>query len=595
MNIKPKNKRELVEAALGKRPCDLFIENAQIVNMFTGEIYKGAIGIYDGFIAHIQCDPDNKKKSEKQLIANNYYDANGKFLIPGLIDAHAHIESTMMTPRNLAHAVIPCGTTTMVTDPHEIANVCGIEGVLYMHECSMNLPMRQLILIPSCVPAVPGLENSAAVFSEKEITSLLNLDRVIGLAEVMDFMGVINNDDRMVNIIEAVDKKNMFIEGHAPNLSGKELSAYLCAGPNSDHESTTSDEAREKIRAGMFVDARESSITKNVEAIVNGVKNFRYYDNLTLCTDDREPEDIIRNGQMNDVVRKAIKCGMHPIDAIRSATLNVAREIGAKNLGAIAPGFVADMVLVDSLEELIPKAVFFQGKLVAEDRKLIDQIENMNFNLENINTVYVDGLKIEDFSIKAPVFEGKITTRIIKYCDFNSADTEFLIEELPVANGHLDISFDNDLKYVAVVNRHPGHNTVGHGIVRNFGTLFGAVGSTVSHDCHNLIIVYDTPENGYAAAKKIMETSGGISCAAEGKVIGNLALPIAGLMSKKPCEELAKEVDMMKSALRNLGLSQSENPLLRIATLALPVIPKAKMSDMGIVDVLEQKIVPLFL
>ncbi len=594
MRINTSDRKALVEAALGKRPCDLVIGNTQIINVFTGEIYKGDVGIYDGFIAHIQCNPDGRKTDEKRLAGNYYCDAKGKYLIPGFIDAHAHVESTMMTPRNLAEAVIPHGTTTMVTDPHEIANVCGMEGVIYMHECSKNIPMRQLILVPSCVPAVPGLENSGAVFTEREVKSLLNLDRVIGLAEVMDFMGVINNDDRMTGIIEAVDERNMFLEGHAPGLSGRELSAYLCAGPNSDHEIMSPYEAREKMRAGMFVDARESSITKNVEAIINGVGKFRYHDNLTLCTDDREPEDIINKGHMNDVVRKAIKCGLHPIDAIRSATINVAREIGVKNLGAIAPGFVADMVLADNLEELIPYAVFFEGKLAARNGKLINEIENMNFNLEEKNTVYIGELKIDDFIIKAPVQEGKITVRVIKYMDFNSADTEFTLEELPVINGRVDISFDHDLKYAAVINRHLGHNTFGRGIVRNFGTVHGAIGSTVSHDCHNLTIVYDTPENAYAAAKQIMKDGGGLSCAADSSVIESLALPIGGLMSKKSCEELSHEADKMKNAIRSLGLTESENPLLRIATLALPVIPKAKLSDLGIVDVLEQKIVPIF-
>lgn len=595
MKIKTKNRRDLVEAALGKRPCDLVIINTKIINVFTGEIYKGDVGIYDGFIAHIQCNPDEEENQfEKRLTGTHYCDAKGRYLLPGFIDAHAHIESTMMTPRNLAQAIIPYGTTTMVTDPHEIANVCGMEGVIYMHECSSDLPMRQLILVPSCVPAVPGLENSGAEFSKNEVKSLLDLDRVIGLAEVMDFIGVINNDERMTSIIEAVDERNMFIEGHAPNLSGRELSAYLCAGPNSDHESTAPAEARRKIRAGMFVDARESSITKNVEAIIDGIKNFRYLDNLTLCTDDREPEDIIRNGHMNDVVRKAIYCGVHPVDAIRSATFNVAREIGAKDLGAVAPGFIADLILVDDLKDMNPYAVFYEGKLAAKNGKLIEEIETINFDLEKRNTVIIEKLTLESFVIKTPIDEGKVNTRVIKYSDFNSADTEFVFEELPVINGCLDISFDDDLKYVVVINRHPGHNTIGYGIVRNFGTKYGAVGSTVSHDCHNLIVVYDNPKNGFAAAMKVLENGGGLSCAAEGIIKGSLALPIAGLMSKKSCVELAEESTEMKNALRNLGLTQSENPLLRIATLALPVIPKAKMSDLGIVDVLEQKIVPLF-
>ncbi len=594
MKIKPKDRKALVEAALGKRPCDLVINNAQIVNVFTGEIYKGDVGVYDGFIAYIQCDPEGNRKDEKPLAGKINYDAKGNFLIPGFIDAHAHIESTMMTPRNLAEAVIPYGTTTMVTDPHEIANVCGIEGVSYMHECSNDIPMRQFILIPSCVPSVPGLENSGASFTEKEVKEILNYDRVIGLAEVMDFLGVINNDERMINIINAVDDKNLFIEGHAPNLTGRELSAYLCGGPNSDHESITSEEAKEKIRAGMYVDARESSITKNVEAIINGVKDFRYLDNLTLCTDDREPGDIIKSGHMNVVVRKAIKCGLHPVDAIRSASINVAREIGVRNIGAIAPGFTADMIVVNSLQELTPTAVFFEGKLVAENGNMVISLDNKNFEFEEKNTVYIDNLSIEDFIIKAPIKNVKIMVNVIKYNDFNSADTELQIEEIPVNNGCLDISFDNDLKFAAVINRHKGHNTMSFGVVRNFGTKFGAVGSTVSHDCHNLTIVYDNPENAYIAAKKIIENGGGISCSANRTILGNLSLPIGGLMSRKSCHLLAKEANEMKTALRSLGLTEGDNPLLRIATLALPVIPKVKMSDLGIVDVTEQKIINLF-
>lgn len=593
MKIKPKNRKSLIEAALGKRPCSLVIRNAQVVNVFTGEIIKGNVGIYDGFIAHIQYYPFEDKQVLEGL---KYYDAKDKYLIPGFIDAHAHVESTMMTPRNLAKAVIPCGTTTMVTDPHEIANVCGIEGVNYMVECSQDIPMRQFILVPSCVPAVPGLENSGAEFSDIEVRELLKLERVIGLAEVMDFYGVINNDCRMTSIIDAVDEKNLFLEGHAPSLSGGNLSAYLCAGPNSDHESTTGNEAQEKIRMGMFVDARESSISKNVEEIIKGVKDFRYLDYLTLCTDDREPEDILKKGHMNYVVKKAIKCGLSPIDAIRSATLNVAREIGVKNIGAVAPGFTADMILVDSLEELYPDAVFFEGILTAENGMLLVDIDKKHFSFEDNNTVHVHELKADDFIIKAPNgFNGdKIKTRIINYCDFNTADTEFTVEELPLKNNRIDISGDKDLKFATVINRHKNHNTKAFAIIRNFGTDFGAVASTVSHDCHNLIVVYDNEENAYEACKKIIETGGGISCAKDGKLMENLPLPIGGLMSKKSCEELAQDADKMKKALRELGLKEIDNPLLRIATLALPVIPKAKMSDMGIIDVLEQKIISLY-
>lgn len=594
MKIKVDDKKGLVEAALGKIPCDLLIKNAQIVNVFTGEIYYGNVGVYNGFIAHIECDPDNLKRNENQLIGKTIVDANGEYLIPGLIDAHEHIESTMMTPRNLAQAVILHGTTTIITDPHEIANVCGLDGVNYMHECSEDLPMRQYILIPSCVPSVPNLENSGAIFTVNEVNELLKLNRVIGLAEVMDFLGVINGEERISDIIDAVEKRDLFIEGHAPSLSGRELSAYLCGGPVSDHESTTSQESRDKIRAGMYVDARESSITKNVEEVVNGMKNFRYFESLTLCTDDRESEDILNKGHMNDVVRKAIKCGMDPIDAIKCASINIAKEIGVKNLGAIAPGYVADMIITSSLEELKPSKVFFEGKLVAENGSLTVEIDHKDFPLENKNTVFVENLNVDDFKISAPIKDGKIKTTVIKYNKLNTLDTDFSYEEIPVKNGFLDISHDPDLKYVIIINRHENHNTKAFGIVRNFGTNEGAVGSTVSHDCHNLTIVYDKIENAYAVFQDIVNMKGGISCSLNGKVQEHLQLPIAGLMSKKPCNLLAEESTRMKNALRKLGLGKLENPLLRIATLALPVIPNVKMSDLGIVDVLNKKIVDMF-
>ncbi|MGL5693763.1 MAG: amidohydrolase family protein, partial [Peptostreptococcaceae bacterium] len=379
MKIIPKDKNGLIEAAIGRKKCDLVIENCKIVNVFSGEIYDGDIGIYGGFIAHIRCNPDEDTINEERIDGKKYYDANGKYIIPGLIDAHIHIESTLMTPRNFAKVVIPHGTTTVVTDPHEIANVYGVEGVEYMHNSSEGLPMRQYVLAPSCVPAVLGLENSGASFDYTHIEKLFELDRVIGIGEVMDFLGVINNDTRMVDILEAAEKRGLFLQGHAPFLSGRDLSAYLCGGANSDHESRTAKEARDKIRNGMYVDARESSISKNVTDIVKGISDFRYTANLTLCTDDREADEILEHGHMNAVVRTAIKAGMNPIDAIRSATLNTARELGINNLGGIAPNFVADLVLVDSLENMNVNAVIYNGELVSENGQLLVEINNDEF------------------------------------------------------------------------------------------------------------------------------------------------------------------------------------------------------------------------
>lgn len=593
MKIIPKDKKGLIEAALGRRKCELVIENCKIVNVFSGEIYEGDIGIYSGFIAHIRCNPDDNEITEPRIEGDKYYNANGKYTIPGFIDAHIHIESTLMTPRNFAKAVIPHGTTTVVTDPHEIANVYGIDGVEYMHNSSEGLPMRQYVLAPSCVPAVLGLENSGAEFHYTDIERLFKLERVIGLGEVMDFLGVINNDARMVDILEAAEKRSMFIQGHAPFLTGRDLSAYLCGGATSDHESRTSKEARDKIRNGMYVDARESSISKNVSDIIRGINDFRYTSNLTLCTDDREADEILEYGHMNAVVKSAIDAGMHPIDAIRSSTLNTARELGITNLGGIAPNFVADLVLVESLEEMNVKAVFYNGDLVAEDGKLLAEINNDEFDIEKNNSVYVNNLNIEDFKLKVSNNDTKVKANVISYLSQHSSATEIIEEELDVENGYVKLPQDSDIKFVAVINRHNKLDTKAIGLVKGFGINKGAVGSTVSHDSHNLTIVFDNPYEAMLVAKDLINLGGGLSCALDNKIKNNLQLSVAGLMSNKEAKEISIEANNMKRSLREMGITEMKNPLLRIVTLALPVIPKGKMSDLGLIDVLNKEVIDI--
>lgn len=592
MKILPKDKKGLIEAAIGKRPCDLVIKNANIVNVFTGEIYNGNIGIYDGFITHISADIDNSTMED--IEAKNYYDAKGKYVIPGLIDSHIHIESTLMTPRGFAREVIPYGTTTVVTDPHEIANVHGVRGIKYMHDSSEDLPMRQYVLAPSCVPAVLGLENAGAEFFVEEIEEMLNLDRVIGLGEVMDFIGVIENSDRMVSILEEAEKRGSFIQGHAPFLNGRMLSAYLCGGATTCHESRTSQEARDKIRNGMYVDARESSISKNVTDIVKGVKNFAYLDNLTLCTDDREADEILKNGHMNDVVRRAIKAGLNPIDAVRSATINSAREIGITNLGAIAPGYVADLVVLDDLEDMLVKTVIFQGEIVAEDGVLLKAIEDKKYDIELENSVHVDKLSLEDFKLKAPIENGQIKVNVIRYNSQASSSTEIIEEVVEVENGYVTLKDNDDLRFVIVINRHGKLNTKSIGLVRGFGINKGALGSTISHDSHNLTIVYKDINEAFKIAKDLISMGGGISCAIDGEIKEHIQLEVAGLMTTKSASEIAIVAEKMKEILRGMGLTEIKNPLLRIVTLALPVIPEGKMSDLGLINVNKKEIVSIF-
>lgn len=590
MRIQPKDKKALLKAALGQIKCDLLIKNVKLVNVITGEIYPANVFVYDGMVAHVEykdlsADLDNAK---------TVIDGEGKYLTPGLIDAHEHIESSMMTPRNFAKAVIPHGTTTVITDPHEIANVWGLDGVRYMHDSGHDLPMRQLIDIPSCVPAVPGLENAGADFLAQQIEELASLERVVGLAEVMDFLAVIYGEDRMMDILKVAEDRGLYMQGHAPFVSGRMLSAYLCGGPNTCHETRASDEALEKLRSGMFVDARDSSITKNVKEVWEGVKDVKFFDHLCLCTDDREADDILNNGHMNDVVRAAIAYGMDPVTAIKSATYNTAREIKMENLGAIVPGFAADMLLMDDLKEVKPSHVFFGGKLVAQDGKLLSKVNDETYEIEHMNSMHVKELKVEDFKIKAPIENGTIKVNLMEYKDLLLSSTLHSVEVLPVKDGYLCLGDDKDLKFVAVVNRHEGHDTIGLGVVRGFGTNCGALASTVSHDSHNLTIVYDDAENALIAAKELIACGGGMSAVKDKEVLHTLCLPLAGLISLKPAEELAVDNAAMKDANRALGLIDMENPLLRIVTLALPVIPNVKMSDLGLVDVLKKELIPLF-
>jgi len=585
----------LIEAACGLRRFDLVIRNIRLVNVFTGEIYPAEIGVHGRFIAHISANPDQPGRVPEPLEGATVFDGEGQYLLPGFIDPHLHIESTMMTPANFAAAVLPHGTTTVVTDPHEVANVLGIDAVRYMHLASEELPMRQFILAPSCVPASPGLENAGATLGVPEIREILEWERVIGLGEIMDFAGVISRDERITGIIREAENRGGFLQGHAPRLTGRQLSAYLCGGPVNDHEVTLGEEAREKLRLGMGVNARESSMSRNVAEIVTAAKRFPLLPpNLTLCTDDREPGDILKEGHMNHVVRQAVKAGLDPVAAIRCATLNAAREIGIENLGAIAPAYVADLLVVPSLQELSPRAVFFEGRLVAQEGRLLAEIPKREYAIEKTNTMHLSPPDESLFRIAAPIQNGEITTRVISYESLDNNITDFAMEQLPVKEGFLDISHDPDLKYAAVINRHAGIDSHALGVVRNFGTQQGSVAGTVAHDCHNLVIVYSTPREAVLAAKELIGCGGGIVCVLQDRILAKLELPIMGLLSPLTCAELAERIPQIKKAYAALGLTGSKNPVLRHALLSLSVIPKARITDVGLVSVMDARPVSLF-
>ncbi len=589
MKIEPKDRRALTDAALGRIPCDLVIENVRLVNVFTGEIYPASVGIKDGFIAAVSADPDGKGTAFP-LEGSERYDGGDGYLLPGFIDAHVHIESSMVTPPNMAAAVVPGGTTTIVTDPHEVANAGGVEAVRYMAESAEGLPLRIYIMAPSSVPSVPGLEHAGAFFGGPEMEEMLGMDSVLGVAEIMDFAGVLDHSDRMEAVLAAGRRRGVFLQGHAPSLSGRRLNGYIAAGIESDHESRTAGEAREKMRLGMYLDAREGSVSTNIGTLVAAVKDFPSLGNLTLCTDDREPEDLLTQGHMNYVVARAVQAGLTPVQAVICATLNVAREIGIRNMGGIAPGWVADLQIVPDLAAPKARAVFFRGRLAAEKGRLVLPLPKRTFEVEKRNTVNLSLPAPEKLRISAEGEKAKV--RVVVYDSPQSSFTRLAVEEIPVKDGFLDLSGDPALKFAAVLNRY-GRGNMAVAVVRNFGSREGAVASTVAHDSHNLAVVYDRPENALLAIETLAASGGGHCAVKDGQVIGHLPLPIYGLLSPLPVEELVPRVNAMKKALRSLGVD-TKNPVMRIVSLTLPVIPEGKLTDLGIVDVNAQKLVPLF-
>lgn len=584
------DRRELLKAALGTIKTDLAVKNAQYLNLFTGEKYPATIFIHHGFVVHVE-DKDLEAGLDN---VTEVVDAKGAYIVPGLIDAHVHIESSMLTPRNFAEAVIPTGTTTVVTDPHEVANVAGEEAVRYMHDAGLDLPMRQWINIPSSVPAVPGLEEAGAEFDASVIDRLAKLPNVIGLAEMMDYKGVELGSDRTISMIEAAERNGLYVQGHVPNEFGRNLSAYVVGGPTTDHETRTAAEAKSKLRSGLYLDARESSMAKNIAEIWQGVKDLPWRDRLALCTDDREAADLLTSGHLNHVVQQVIANGMPAIEAVRASSLHAAEELGVTNLGAIAPGYVADFLLVRDLAEFKPEQVYFGGKLVAENGKMVAPIEPKLFEIETRNTVNILPLELEDFQLNAPngQQDGTVKINVPTYTDYNDSMTRLQVEELPVKDGIVDISADPDLAYVITVNRYGKANkTVG--LIRHFGGVEGAVGSTVAHDHHNMMIVYRFPAAAKRVYEALVECGGGISCSDENHLLKTLELPVFGLMTSKNAVETAQEGEAMKKVLQGIGLD-TLNPLLRIVTLGLTVIPEFKYSDLGLVDVLASKLMPVF-
>ncbi len=574
----------LVDAARGDRPFDMVIAGARLINVFTLEIMPADVGVVGRHIAYVG------PAGAEQLRAHTRIEADGRWLAPGFIDCHVHIESSMLTPANFARAVLPRGTTTIYADPHELANVLGLAGVRYVLDSSEGSPLRIFVQAPSCVPSVLDLEHAGASFDGEDIAEMLRWTRVLGVAEVMDFMGVINGAPRMQRVVQAGLAAGALVSGHAPTVRGRALQAYLAAGVDSDHESTLVEEMVEKLRAGMVVEGRESSFIRNMAALAAAIRQVPAASNVVLCTDDIDALDIQRVGHMDNVVRAGIAAGLDPALVIRYATLHGAQRLRQYDLGAVAAGRLADMLLLDDLSSVQVHATFVEGRLVAQNGRVTVPIEDPVPDYPGGNTVKLPALSAADFQLHAPIESGTVEVQAVDCTDqiLFSYNTSV---HLPVQDGVVQVGGDVALE--AIVQRHGMNTPPALAPIKGFGITRGAVASTVSHDSHNLAIVGTNPEDMLLAAQTLARCGGGIVAVADGQVLALVELPIAGLLSPLTAEDLAPAIDQLKDACLALGI-RGQNPMLTIATTALIVIPEVRMSDVGLIDVINQRLIPIF-
>jgi len=556
--------KELIAVAKGEVPADLVLTNARIVNTFSAEIEAGNVAVYEGRIAGIG----------NYHLAKRVLDLEGKYLLPGLIDGHVHPESSMLDIGQYARAVVPRGTSAIVTDLHEIANVCGLNGMKYVMEQAKRLPLDVFLMVPSCVPAT-SLETTGAQLTSEDVKAALQWEGVIGLGEMMNFPGVLLGDEEVLKKIEAAGSKT--IDGHAPSLRGKELNAYLSAGISSDHECTSLEEAREKLRRGMYIMIREGSSEKNLEALL-ALVNDQTYRRCFFVVDDRSCGDLLHDGDIDAVVRKAIRLGLNPIRAIQMATLNAAEYFRLRGLGAIAPGYLAHMMVINDLSTFDIEMVFHRGKLVAQYGKALFRVPPSAGD-EMTNTMKVKPFGREALALPAqkaiyPVIEvvpGQIITKKSE-------------EEVRVSDGIIQADVARDILKLVVVERHKATGNIGLGLVKGFGLKRGAMASSIAHDSHNIIAVGTNDEDLFSAIKEVERMEGGLVVAGEGQILAALALPIAGLLSPEPLEAVVAKLEELEKRAAELGCELT-SPFANLSFLALPVIPELRLTDRGLVDV----------
>ncbi|MCF7622790.1 MULTISPECIES: adenine deaminase [Bacillaceae] len=579
MNMKKNLLKRRIDVATGRTPADCVIKNGQIIDVFNGDIYTGDIAIADGYFAGI-----GRYEGTSEI------DAAGKFVCPSFIDGHVHIESSMVRPYELAKILLLHGVTCIVADPHEIANVSGKKGMEYMIEQSDQLPFDFYFMMPSCVPATE-FEHSGAVLRSEDLISFYQNPRVLGLAEIMNFPAVSHTDEDMLQKIYDANRLGKSIDGHAAGLSEQQLDVYLSAGIKTDHECTTAEEAKERLRKGMYLMIREGTVAKdliNLIPVINE-KNSR---RCLFVTDDRHLDDIVSEGSIDHNVRLSIETGVPPITAIQMATINAAECFGLKEHGAIAPGYKADFLLLDDLDSVILHSVFKDGKLMVQNNRLL------NYPADE-KQVITDGLKhsVQFHEITGDDFAIPIKNEFANIIEItpNSLITKHSIEPVTLNHDGLLFQFSEHVDHLklAVIERHHMTKQVGLGIVKGLGLKSGAIATTVAHDSHNLIIAGTNDQDMLLAAKEIKKMQGGLTVIQNGKILASLPLPIAGLMSECNYMDVVHSLKHIDEALLKLGSNRHFNPFLTLAFLALPVIPEIKLTDQGLFSVSEFRHIPL--
>lgn len=562
-----------IAAAAGEIPADLVIKNARIVSVTSGRILENDIGIADGVIVGI-----GSYKAKKTI------DVKGAYVSSGFFDGHMHMESSMVSPAEFAKTVVPLGTTSVIVDPHEIANVFGVKGIEYILHATEGLPLDVYVMLPSCVPAT-SLETSGGAITPKDLDYLWNHPRVIGLAEVMNFPGVIGRKKHVLDMIR--HSRGHTIDGHAPGLTKKPLNAYLIANIRSDHESTTMKEAGAKLTAGLHLMIREGTCERNLKTLLPVVNKGDAH-RCMFVTDDRSPNDLLKEGHINYIIRKAVSYGLPPITAIQMATLNTAEYFRLhEKQGAIAVGHKADIVVFDDFRSMNIKMVFKRGELVAQDGKMVVKVRS-KYHPRLRRSVKVKSLHEYAFLIPA---KGK-EVRVIEIVP-NQIVTKEIIKRAKILDDYVTADTRGDIAKIAVVERHKLTGNVGLGLVKGFGLKCGAIASSVAHDSHNIIVVGVNDDDMRAAALALIEVDGGMVAVNHGKILELLKLPIAGLMSDKSIKGAAEKKELLRHACVKLG-SKLPDAFQTLSFLALPVIPELKLTDRGLVDVKSQKFVDLF-